>query len=370
MRIPLLHADFEHGSFTKLAKAVRKTWPQGDLSLMQAQNVLAKLLGYNNLHDAQREATGAFTTEDGSLSLARVARDIAWRMFLKFDIDLLTARKLTGSLHLEELAMSSISQESLMRRQEAKLQADMQARGMPYFFRDEYWDYINYKEAWPSQTPALLERGIPRHKWAIYANTSYPDQYPLVFLWSALVDQIEMLPEGYADELRQEGKFGKASDAELTFITEALLPVAKRPLHEALLTGDLDPDGDSRLPWKVRWIVTNEIEVLGRCIIAEELGGIVPRVFSIDGDEVYRRIADLLCWRAVEPQFANEAAKNVDQSLWLVSQHQLQNLKQQGPKGIQYLFDSDKLPDSIKLCNGKDGYRFADLRQFREMAQV
>jgi hypothetical protein len=116
MRIPLLHADFEHGSYTKISKALRKVWPIGDLSLMQSQNVLGVLLHYNGLHDAQREATESFAIEDGSVSMAEVTSSVVKQMFLRYGIEPVSGRELVSKLHLDELAVARISAEVVMRR--------------------------------------------------------------------------------------------------------------------------------------------------------------------------------------------------------------------------------------------------------------
>lgn len=116
MRIPLLHADFEHGSYTKIAKALRKAWPVGGLSLMQSQNALAIVFGYNSQHDARREALETFPLQDGSLSMKAVESSVVRQLFLRYGIDPLSGRAIVERLHLDELAVASISAEATMRR--------------------------------------------------------------------------------------------------------------------------------------------------------------------------------------------------------------------------------------------------------------
>ncbi|MBB5546622.1 hypothetical protein [Paraburkholderia fungorum] len=107
MRVPLLHADFEHGSYTKIAKALRKVWPLDDLSLMQSQNVLAVLFGYNSLHDAQHEATASFSIPNGSLSMKEIKSAVVWKMFERYGITPLSGTDLVPELHLDELAAAT-----------------------------------------------------------------------------------------------------------------------------------------------------------------------------------------------------------------------------------------------------------------------
>jgi hypothetical protein len=149
MRIPLLHADFEHGSYTKISKALRKVWPIGDLSLMQSQNVLGVLLHYNGLHDAQREATESFAIEDGSVSMAEVTSSVVKQMFLRYGIEPVSGRELVSKLHLDELAVARISAEVVMRRMlvDATVQnLNSIETGSPavakVFFHDEAWSLL------------------------------------------------------------------------------------------------------------------------------------------------------------------------------------------------------------------------------------
>ena len=45
MRIPVTRADLDSGRFTKISRTLIKCWPHGKLSLMQAQGMLAQMLG-------------------------------------------------------------------------------------------------------------------------------------------------------------------------------------------------------------------------------------------------------------------------------------------------------------------------------------
>ncbi|MFP3637460.1 hypothetical protein [Paraburkholderia sp. SIMBA_054] len=114
MRMPLLRADFERGSFTKIAKALRKAWSLDDLSLMQSQDTLAILFGYHSAHDARREAQPSFPADFGSPIMKDLTTAIAKRLFLRYEIDPLAARQIASRLHLGELAVSDISAESKM----------------------------------------------------------------------------------------------------------------------------------------------------------------------------------------------------------------------------------------------------------------
>ena len=103
--IPLLHADFVHGSYTKVAKALRKVWPPGGLSLMQSQDSLAVLLGYNGHFDARQQATESFVHTAGTIGPADVQSAVVRSLFLDFGIDPVVGRALVPRLHLGELAI-------------------------------------------------------------------------------------------------------------------------------------------------------------------------------------------------------------------------------------------------------------------------
>jgi hypothetical protein len=355
MRIPLLHADFEHGSFTKVSKAVRKTWPLGDLSLMQSQDVLAILLGYNSQHDARREALPLFSPsflarEDVllTLSMERMSKAVAWRMYVRFGIGLLMARALVSTLHLDELAVADITMEARLGRQNA----EYAKRGI---FVDEMWDYMNYKEPWPGQTPQLLARGIPPYRWAIL-----PDRQ--VFEWSRMVSQIEMLPESFMVDLREAGRLEDVQEAtvdEVSFMVDSLMPDACRPLAQALASG-LEPEIDGAQPWQVKWIINSRAEVLGGCLVAEKLGGMVPRVFSANGAEVYEAMAGLLCGDSVPAHPAHvPAGTPTNEPLWLVDRFRLRWILEAKNNANNVLgdrlWDHERVPPVLAFYLTSDG---------------
>ncbi|MBK1902190.1 MULTISPECIES: hypothetical protein [Burkholderia] len=356
MRIPLLHADLEHGSYTKVAKALRKAWPLGELSLMQAQNTLAIVLGYNSLHHAQHEATASFSIPDGSVSLKSIAKGVAWRMFIRYGIELLLARRLVARLHLDELAVAGISVE-------AKMRCTFEDAAKKGYFYDEASDLLNHREPWPDETPRLLEKGVPAYKWAIY-----PDRR--VFLWPKLVAQIEMLPEDFAKDLREACKLPTDSDVVESFMIGSLMPAACQPLAEALASGDLAASINGQQQWQVKWIVTRQAEVLGCCIVAEKLGGMIPRVFDPDGAEAYAALGSLLCGDVVPLVETRNAGALVSERVCLIGRNRLEQLKDDrngNPLETQWYYD--QWPATINLCRNGMGWLLAGTREFSERGQ-
>ena len=56
MRIAVTSADLKSGRFSQISRKLARIWPKGKLSLMQAQGMLAHLLGYRTLHELQEVA--------------------------------------------------------------------------------------------------------------------------------------------------------------------------------------------------------------------------------------------------------------------------------------------------------------------------
>lgn len=71
MPIPLKHADFSEGSFTGVAKYLKRHWPDGEISLARARELLANCLGYDNVHEAEKSSKEVETRP--SLAQGRLA---------------------------------------------------------------------------------------------------------------------------------------------------------------------------------------------------------------------------------------------------------------------------------------------------------
>ncbi|WP_413460626.1 hypothetical protein [Herbaspirillum huttiense] len=357
MRIPLLHADFERGTFTKIAKALRKLLEPHPLSLMQSQEALALLLGYRNLHDAQKEASAEVPSR--FLSLAsdytelRAVHAVVWRLFVHFGMSIVKGRDLVPKLHLDLFSVN-------VQRTELQRESDRRYREQGIFF-DEFGSFAAYAEPWPNQTPALLEAGIPGFEWAIT-----PDR--TVFLWHRLVEQIEILPANYLDDLDGARRVPHASDPETAFMVNSLAPAAYLPLNEALAAGHV-PLAAGSAQWSIRWLANAGLEPIGRVIVAEKLGALVPRVFDVNGTAIFDALSDLFCGDAVLPDVAPPGTWESNAEVYLFDSFEWKRRSAAHSSGALLMDGNKRLPGSITLVT--DGRRFyvqSDHR-FREHGQ-
>ncbi|WP_284077061.1 hypothetical protein [Herbaspirillum aquaticum] len=356
MRIPLLHADFERGTFTKIAKALRKLLEPHALSLMQSQEALALLLGYRNLHDAQKEASSevpsSFLSLASDYTELRAVQAVVWRLFVHYGMSIVKGRDLVPKLHLDLLSVN-------VQRMELQRERDRRYREKGIFL-DEFGSFAAYAEPWPNQTPALLEAGIPGFKWAIM-----PDR--TVFLWHRLVEQIEILPANYLDDLDGARRLPDASDPETAFVVNSLAPAAYLPLTEAL--AGHEPMAAGSAQWSIKWLVGVGLEPIGRVIVADKLGALVPRVFDVNGVDIFDALADLLCGDIVTSDAVPAGILESNADVYLLDSFEWTRMSS-GQSADALLMDRrNRLPASITLVT--DGRRFyvqSDHR-FREHGQ-
>ena len=57
MPFALTRSDFADGSFSSIAKYLKRHWPDGKLKLARARELLANCLGYANVHQAEQLAS-------------------------------------------------------------------------------------------------------------------------------------------------------------------------------------------------------------------------------------------------------------------------------------------------------------------------
>jgi len=111
-RLPLSNVDFIGGGFTSLAKCLRRHWPGSQetapASLSQAQQTLARTLGYADLHDAQQSAGKAVIT-DYPRRQVDLMDEIAWGLHVASagSVPLFAALQTARALPLSNLVLWS-----------------------------------------------------------------------------------------------------------------------------------------------------------------------------------------------------------------------------------------------------------------------
>ncbi len=285
MRIPVSHADLESGRFTKISRALRKLWPLRPLSLVQAQNTMATLLGYRNLHDLQ----GSLVIIDRHTVSKRFSRSdirnaVTWMMFRRHGIEISQGSEIANKLHLNTLDFDATTSDA----EELRRAAEAAEQGI---LLDEFgYQWGNRKD---SKTPTLLQsKKLPPFEFAVF-----PDRQ--VFRWRMLVDLLEQLPIDFLDDLRNEPKYAGLSDQqiEISFAEDELFPQVREPLSDAVRHKrqyQVIPRG-----FEIMWIFDKDRKCLGRVLHNKDLCGLIPVLYGIDDDGIYSAIEDLLCGKTI-----------------------------------------------------------------------
>lgn len=289
MRIPVTRADLDSGRFTKISRTLIKCWPHGKLSLMQAQGILAQMLGYRSLHDLQeavKRGQGVAAPEVLP-SRAQIIAGAAWKLSRRAPIPLAAASFLAEGLGLSNLDADAATQDANFERTFERMSTESKAQGKMLML-DETPAYLN--PPWEPMTPLLLDWGVPPYEFAVLRDGS-------AFSWHVLTGLIGRLPEGYTEELAQEGAYQQATTKDAItrqFVTTELIPQAFSPLADAIMRDKRMPNG-----FAIRWLFNEERRCLGRVIENWKLGGVVPVVFDADSDAIFDALAEIMCGRAV-----------------------------------------------------------------------
>lgn len=99
MPFALTRSDFADGSFSSIARYLKRHWPDGKLKFARARELLANCLGYTNVHQAEQSASTVAIPAD--LADARVATEVILRSHGRLGAD--QARALATSLPLGDL---------------------------------------------------------------------------------------------------------------------------------------------------------------------------------------------------------------------------------------------------------------------------
>lgn len=283
MRIPITKSDLDDGRLTRTARALQKLW-SSELSLMQAQNVLSVLCGYRNLHDLQENVQLKLSPMANTLSRADIAAALKWRLARRYGVSLTDGAALVSKLHLENLTVDTVTLDAALERS----QADYRAQGK-FLIMDEAWSVS--EPHWHPQTPALLDAAVPGYSFAVL-----PDRR--VFRWSLLENLLDHLPTDYLAELQLEPMYAgdRIDTIQAKFFADELLPQACEPLVKAVKTAHILPAGFS-----IFWLFTKNGECIGRALKNATLGGIVPVIYDIENDDIFKAAGALLCGEKIVP---------------------------------------------------------------------
>ncbi|MYM92305.1 hypothetical protein [Duganella vulcania] len=276
MRIPVSKADLAEGHFTQIARSLQKLWPE-ELSLMQAQNTLAGLFGYRNLHDVQANARDANPTSPPLMFREAMAKATAWRIARRLQLPLLHAAALTSRLHLESLSIDEQTFEAASER--TRKAAESQGK---FILMDEAWSL--FSEQWNPENPMLLDAGIPGYSFAVL-----PDGR--LFRWSMLEELIKRLPQHYTDDLAQEPQFAGMAPTAIknAFLLNELYPQACTALVVGIKAAQIRPHGFS-----IIWLFDRDRQCVGRALRNDAIGGIIPAIYGIEDDAIFEAIGKLL----------------------------------------------------------------------------
>jgi hypothetical protein len=282
MRILVSVDDVDSKRLTKVAKALKKHWPLAPTTLMQAQNNLATLLGYRDLHDLQGHLLKYINPQPCKpYSRTSVKEALSWDLFRKHRLSLDQAYTLASALPLQILDFDVQTSEA----HEEAMTKKMAEQGHFVFF-DEYAYYS--QPFWFERTPELLQAGAPAHQFVILPNGQ-------AIRWARLVTLAQRLPQDLVTRLRAEGRykaFKHDSDLLAAFYREEILPVAPERLSVAIEEGWELPLGFQLKQYG--------FDKKGLVLENTDLGGVVPVVFSDRSRRVFQASASLMQGLPVE----------------------------------------------------------------------
>lgn len=295
MRIPVTKTDLDGHRFSKISRALQKFWPNGRLGYLQAQSLLAELLGYRNLHQLQQEApASAPESPSGSWSRQRILHCVAWNAFRGQRLGWNDAVELATRLHLDELEIDALTLEA---RWDAATLALLEHDDSTSIFVDEAWDLMH--PDWHEKTPELLASGVPAYAFAVL-----PDQR--VFQWKRLTRLVDSLPTDYLQRLRGEDLYAELPDdasVQRRFVQSDLLPAACTSVVDAARH-----DGILPREFALLWLFRRDGQCLGKAWHNQALDGLIPVVYEFgDNDRPYRDVARILCGSVVAGDTAAEA---------------------------------------------------------------
>jgi hypothetical protein len=282
MRILVSVADVDSKRLTKVAKVLKKHWPLAPITLMQAQNLLASVMGYRDLHDLQGRLLKYIPSPVPSYSRTSVRDALSWTLFRTHKLSFDQAHDLANLLPLKLLDFDA---QTLEAKSEAKTK-ELAAKGM-LLMMDEFGSYMAGAD-WFEHTPELLQAGAPAYKFVILPNGR-------AVRWSRITTLADRLPDDLVNRLRTEGRYKAIKDDNevlVAFYRDELLPGAPEPLRVAIEQGRELPLGFE--------IKKFGFDKKGLVLQNTELGGVIPIVFHHHSRRVFDATANLMQGLPVE----------------------------------------------------------------------
>lgn len=277
MRFPITESDIQSKRFSSIAKKLRKHWPLDPITLMQAQNILASMLGYRDFHDlrqcALRELPASFVSPQ---TRARVIESLMWESYRKQGIPLLSVHGLVSALPLRLLDFDAMTVESIS---ESRYKSTDNGEPRRAFIFDEYSSYLPGAN-WLETTPQMIRAGAPAFRFSIQKDRK-------AFRWDRLESLVGKLPDDVVERLKREDRYrGLTSDEDLLvgFYRDEMLPLAVETAQEALHASLQLPSGFSYRFFGSRGLV----------LVNESLCGLIPIVFDLHSNGVFDAVLELM----------------------------------------------------------------------------
>lgn len=284
MRIQVSVSDIQSKRFTKVAKTLRKRWTLESLSLMQAQNLLATLLGYRDLHDLQSNLELTIVAKASDMtrySRDSVAVSMAWDVSRKHSMPFSTALTLVESLPLKILDFDALTSEA---RSEAWAVAERKAGR--FHIMDEFGYYVGGPK-WFEGTPQLLMAGAPSHEFVILPNRQ-------AIRWANIIEKVSRLPKDLPNRLREETKYRAIVsdfDRVTAFYRDEIMPGVPEKASEAIKASrKLAPGFEIKAHGERGLVLFNKA-----------IGGVLPIVYDNRSIKIFEDMATLMTGGTIQP---------------------------------------------------------------------
>lgn len=271
MRIPIFAADIEKKRVTNISRRLKKAWPS-EVGLMQAQGIVAKAFGYRDMHDVHSSVPSASSATGGPYSRTQMRQSIAWRLWRNYELAPEKSRNIAECLPINQLEIDAVTLEREFEISRKQLVLDE--------------SYALFGGRWHPQSPVFIECGAPAYRFAVLSDGR-------VFRFRALEQAFDSLPADYLDDLANEVRYASIRHDQRqvlkSFIKDELIPLGVDDILTAVHRDDVMPK-DVR----IEGVFDSRGECIGRVLINDGIGGMYPKLFSVQGDDIFSAIALIL----------------------------------------------------------------------------